>query len=143
MDANTQRGKIIEYCEKYGSITVRDAFEKLYINSPTKRISELREAGYDVTTKEEHRENAVGNSVRYYRYYISRPNIPDLYVGQKVEFDPFESDSGSGVEYCRGNVTGTIDFVNKRHKWFSVVYGDNLRESFKFSDLGETVKLIG
>lgn len=42
MDKATQRAKIFEYCQKHGSITVRDAFNTLSINSPTKRISEMR-----------------------------------------------------------------------------------------------------
>lgn len=39
---STQRGKILAYCAEHGSITIREAFEKLHINSPSKRISEMR-----------------------------------------------------------------------------------------------------
>lgn len=67
----TQRAKILEYCKTNGSITVRDACEKLDINSPRKRISELRQAGYEVNTVTEYRTNAYGIEVRYNRYYIS------------------------------------------------------------------------
>ncbi len=66
----TQRGKILAYCAEHGSITVRDAFEKLHINSPTKRISELRKGGYDVQTQDEVRIKANGEAVRYKRYFI-------------------------------------------------------------------------
>ena len=45
MNPATQKGKILEYCAAHGSITIRDAFEKLNINSPSKRISEMRYAG--------------------------------------------------------------------------------------------------
>ena len=62
MNAETQKGKILDYCE---------AFEKLYINSPTKRISELKKAGYDVQTMAETRINADGDEVRFKRYFIS------------------------------------------------------------------------
>ena len=49
MNPATQKGKILGYCAEHGSITIRDAFEKLHINSPSKRISELRKSGdYDV-----------------------------------------------------------------------------------------------
>ena len=49
MDKATQRLKILRYCAEHGSITVREASVKLDINSPTKRISELRLSGrYDV-----------------------------------------------------------------------------------------------
>lgn len=67
----SQRAQILAFCDRNGSITVRDAFEKLNINSPTKRISELRQAGYSVVTKEETREKADGSTVRYLRYYIN------------------------------------------------------------------------
>lgn len=67
---DTQRAKILAYCEEHGSITVRDAFTKLNINSPTKRISELRKAGYDVQTFDESRVKGDGETVRYKRYFI-------------------------------------------------------------------------
>jgi predicted ArsR family transcriptional regulator len=70
MDKATQKAKILAYCKEHGSITVRDAFEQLNINSPTKRISELRKAGYHVQTVDETRENASGDTVRYTRYFI-------------------------------------------------------------------------
>ena len=73
MDKATQKGKILQYCAEHGSITVREAFEKLFINSPSKRISELRQAGYDVQTQVETRINREGNEVRYNRYFITKP----------------------------------------------------------------------
>lgn len=69
MDKATQKGKILAYCAEHGSITVREAFEKLNINSPTKRISELRKSGYDVQTIEEVKVKDDG-TVRYNRYFI-------------------------------------------------------------------------
>ena len=72
MDKATQKAKILAYCEKYGSITVREAFEKLNINSPTKRISELRAKGYTVTSFVESRVNYKGETVRYARYFIGK-----------------------------------------------------------------------
>lgn len=70
----TQRARILAYCAEHGSITVREAFA-LDINSPTKRISELRYCGYDVQTKEETREKPNGESVRYFRYFITRRDV--------------------------------------------------------------------
>ena len=70
MDKATQKGKILRYCAEHGSITVREAFEKLHINSPTKRISELRRAGYDVQTITESRAKDSGETVTYKRYFI-------------------------------------------------------------------------
>lgn len=69
----TQRRKILQYCAEHGSITIRDAFEKLFINSPSKRISEMRQAGYDVQCEVERTINASGKEVRYKRYFISEP----------------------------------------------------------------------
>lgn len=70
MNKATQKGKILAYCDKYGSITVRDAVVVLGINSPTKRISEMRHGGYDVQTIEETRTKDNGEKVRYNRYFI-------------------------------------------------------------------------
>ena len=70
MDKTTQRAKILAFCKKYGSITVRDAVTKLDINSPTKRISEMRHGGYDVQVIEEIRTKDNGEKVRYNRYFI-------------------------------------------------------------------------
>lgn len=67
----TQRGKILAYCAEHGSITIREAFEKLHINSPSKRISEMRnDGGYDVQSIEETRVKDNGEVVRYKRYFI-------------------------------------------------------------------------
>lgn len=70
--AMSQREKILDYCDRFGSITVREAFEKLFINSPTKRISELRQAGYDVSFTTEIRTNQQGETVNFKRYFIKR-----------------------------------------------------------------------
>lgn len=71
MDKATQRNKILAYCAEHGSITVREAFE-LGINSPTKRISEMRKSGlYNVDTLDERRTDADGITKRWTRYFIT------------------------------------------------------------------------
>ena len=70
MDKVTQIAKILAYCKEHGSITVRDAVTKLDINSPTKRISEMLQAGYDVQKQTEVKEKDNGDTVRYTRYFI-------------------------------------------------------------------------
>lgn len=75
MQAATQKAKILQYCEEHGSITNREAFEKLFINSPTKRISELKKAGYDVRPVVETRLNAEGERVRFNRYFIGGKQV--------------------------------------------------------------------
>ena len=70
MGKATQRAKILNYCAENGSITIREAFEKLHINSHSKRISEMRLSGkYDVQQVEETRI-WNGETVRYKRYFI-------------------------------------------------------------------------
>jgi hypothetical protein len=65
-------------------------------------------------------------------------------AGRKVQFDPFETACGYGIDACRGTVTGTIVKVYPEHKWFSVAYGNpKQRISFKFCDIGERVKFVG
>ena len=70
MDKATQKGKILAYCKEHGSITIREAFEKLHINSPSKRISEMRLGGYDVQSIVEEKVNSSDETVRYKRYFI-------------------------------------------------------------------------
>ena len=71
MNAATQQKKILSYCEKHGSITVREAFTELNINSPTKRISELRNSGkYTVRSVDESKKDENGNTIRWKRYFI-------------------------------------------------------------------------
>ena len=71
MDAATQKAKIVKYCEQNGSITIREAFTKLNINSPSKRISELRNSGcFVVESIDESRTDKYGNTTRWKRYFI-------------------------------------------------------------------------
>lgn len=73
MSKMTQRQRILDYCETHGCITVREAFEKLHINSPTKRISEIKKSGlFDVQTEEIRQTNASGEKVKFTRYTIRR-----------------------------------------------------------------------
>lgn len=72
MDKATQRMKILAYCKEHGSITIRDAFTKLDINSPSKRISEMRNSGkYVVDCIIESKTDENGNTTRWKRYFIN------------------------------------------------------------------------
>lgn len=66
-------------------------------------------------------------------------------VDEKVQFDPFEVITGFASDLNRGNiVTGTVVMVNYANKWFSVEYdcsGTKQRVSFKFCDIGKTVRV--
>lgn len=71
MNTATQRGKILAYCAEHGSITIREAFTELNINSPSKRISEIRNSGkYIVDSVEESKSDTNGNTIRWKRYFI-------------------------------------------------------------------------
>ena len=71
MNKVTQRKKILAYCAEHGSITIREAFTALNINSPSKRISEMRNSpDYVVDSIEESRPDTDGNTVRWKRYFI-------------------------------------------------------------------------
>ena len=62
--------KVLSYCKKHGSITVRQAAVELEINSPTKVISNMRHSDkYIVTEEDEVRVNKEGQTKRYKRYY--------------------------------------------------------------------------
>lgn len=67
----TQRAKVLEYCAKHGSITAREAFINLNINSPRKCISDIRKSGlYEVESVVESKTDSDGKTVRWHRYYI-------------------------------------------------------------------------
>ena len=68
MDVATQQAKIIAYCEEHGSITAREAFIELNINSPRKAMSDLQSNGYIV--KAVPQDN--NGKKPYNRYYIRR-----------------------------------------------------------------------
>ena len=72
MDKATQTARIIEYCEKNGSITVREAFTELNINSPTKRISEIRKSKDYIVDSVEESRTKNGETKRWKRYFIKK-----------------------------------------------------------------------
>jgi hypothetical protein len=71
-----QKEKIVAYCKEHGSITARDAFIKLGINSPRKVISAMHRSGkYIVDTLEESRVDEGGYRTRWNRYYIKEREV--------------------------------------------------------------------
>lgn len=72
MEKSKQRREILDYCRKHGSITIRDCYEKLIMNSPSKRISEMRHSPLyivDDIWEDILDENGKVES-RYKRYFI-------------------------------------------------------------------------
>jgi hypothetical protein len=77
MEKETQWAKILDYCEKHGSITIREAFA-LGINSPSKRISELKESPwYVVTTVKEVVYDSDGKQKNWFKRYFIREVLHD------------------------------------------------------------------
>ena len=65
-------------------------------------------------------------------------------VGQRVEFDAFRHMSNPGITREHFYTKGPVVYVNQDHKWFSVVYGNPAaRDSFKFCDIGRSVRICG
>jgi len=66
MDKLTQRQRIVNYIRANGSATVRELFIACNINSPTKRLSELRKLG--LITEEPCKS---ANGTPFKRYFLT------------------------------------------------------------------------
>ena len=42
-------------------------------------------------------------------------------VGQKVRYDPLDGIKGFALSDLRTESTGTVVYINEKHRWFSVV----------------------
>ena len=64
-------------------------------------------------------------------------------IGQKVKFNPVKGMQSANDIRTAESTIGTVKYVNAKHRWFSVEYGDDvkLRISFNFNDIGSSVKL--
>ena len=65
-----QRSLILELMHIRGSVTVRDIFTELNINSPTKRLSELRKMGV-IREDWDFKLHEDGRKVRFKRYMLN------------------------------------------------------------------------
>ena len=66
MDKLTQQQKIVNYISANGSATIRELFIACNINSPSKRLSELRKMG--MITEEPCKSE---NGTQFKRYYLT------------------------------------------------------------------------
>lgn len=65
-------------------------------------------------------------------------------VGQKVRYDPLAHVKGFALADLRTESTGTVVYINEKHRWFSVVNDESrLRTSFHFCQIGRDVKVCG
>lgn len=67
----TQKQRIINYIREFGSITSLEAYKDLGITQLATRIKELKEQGYEFTTKWESSQNRYGEKVDFKRYYLA------------------------------------------------------------------------
>lgn len=67
-----QEQKVIDYAEKFGSITTLDAFRDLAITRLSARIFNIKKLGYKVSSVREKSKNRLGEEVNYSRYFIEK-----------------------------------------------------------------------
>lgn len=65
-----QCGRILEYIQRYGSISDREAVIDLGIGRLASRICELRKAGYDIISERVKGKNRFGETSYYARYKL-------------------------------------------------------------------------
>lgn len=67
----TQADRVLDYMQKFGSITTLDAFKDLGVTRLSARIWEIRhDRGYTIKSESESTKNRFGENVSYFRYSI-------------------------------------------------------------------------
>lgn len=67
----TQCERIIDYMERFGSITTFEAFSELGITRLASRIHDLTEDGYQIEREMITRKNRLGDYVSYKKYWLA------------------------------------------------------------------------
>ena len=68
----TQGERIVEYIERFGSISPLEAFRDLGITKLATRISEMRRNGIEFDQVYTETKNRFGDTCHYMRYYLRR-----------------------------------------------------------------------
>jgi len=71
----TQRERIVDYINEFGSITSLDAYRDLGITQLGARIFELKEEGYLFETKPETGKNRYGEVTHFTRYKFAKEEL--------------------------------------------------------------------
>lgn len=66
----TQRERIIDYINKFGSISPIEAFQDLGITKLATRVSEMRQDGIQFRIVLEKGKNRFGETTHYARYFL-------------------------------------------------------------------------
>lgn len=70
----TQCEQIVEYIDRFGSITTYEAFADIGITRLPARISDLKRCGYEFEKRTETGVNRFGRKVSYTRYSLVKQN---------------------------------------------------------------------
>ena len=65
-----QKQRVIEYINKFGSISSWEAYADLGITQLGARIDQLKKEGYNFKTEWESSKNKFGDKTEYKRYYL-------------------------------------------------------------------------
>lgn len=71
MAKRTQNDRILDYMDKFGSITQWEAMRDLGVMRLASRISEMRKAGLNILSEYETSKNRLGENIRYKKYWIA------------------------------------------------------------------------
>lgn len=80
----TQKQRVIDYIQEFGSISSWEAYADLGITQLGARIDQLKKDGYEFETEWESKKNRYGDNTTYKRYRIAEMveenmnHIPDL-----------------------------------------------------------------
>ena len=67
----TQKQRIIDYIQQFGSISSWEAYADLGITQLGARIDQLKKDGYEFETEWESKKNRYGDNTTYKRYRIA------------------------------------------------------------------------
>lgn len=68
----TQAEMIVEYIDKFGSITSKDAFNDLGVTRLSARVADLKREGFAFEERWETSENGFGETVSYKRFSFKK-----------------------------------------------------------------------
>lgn len=68
----TQAEMIVEYIDKFGSITSKDAFNDLGVTRLSARVADLKREGYAFEEEWESSKNRFGETVSYKRFSFKK-----------------------------------------------------------------------
>lgn len=69
-----QTERILKYIADFGSITSLQAMQDLGVMRLASRITDLKQAGYEIDSEYVHSKNRYGEPMKYKRYYMKGVN---------------------------------------------------------------------